>query len=215
MINKMYQLVDQSGNRLNTIFQTGESSISGLLQQQATQIKEVNTQMLNSREVVKKSTEMLKQMEAGVTSARELVETTQTLSDQLVTGANKLEDVGEQLMEASDTFSEETTEYLKANRETVAQIQSIQIQSRQLLNDFAKRFETIDDGLTDIFKEIENGLNNYSTVARESINEYLSKFSEQLTQAASALSSSVEALTDNVEELTEMNEQLTRRQGIR
>ncbi len=208
MTNQMHQLVDQSASRLESIFQTGEVSVSELLKQQADQIKEVNAQMDTSREILEKSREMLKQMEAGVTSAHKLVETTRSLSDQLVTGANTLEDAGERLMEASDAFSEETAEYLKANRETTEQIQNMQIQSRQLLNDFSTRFETIDAGLKSIFEEIEEGLTGYSTTARDSINMYLNQFSEQLTQASAKLAGSVEALEEIVEELIDMIDRL-------
>ena len=209
MTNQMHQLVDQSASRLESIFQTGQMSVSELLKQQDDQIKEVNAQMATSREVLEKSTEMLEQMEAGVTSAHKLVATTRTLSDQLVTAANTLEDGGERLMEASDAFSEETAEYLKANRETIAQLQSMQLQSQQLLNDFSTRFETIDAGLKSIFKEIEEGLTGYSTTARDSINTYLNGFSDQLTQASTALAGSVSALDDSVEELTDMADRLT------
>ncbi len=208
MTNQMHQLVDQNASRLESVFQTGQTSVSKLLKQQAAQIKEVNAQMDTSREILEKSREMLKQMETGVTSAQELVATTRTLSDQLVTAANTLEDGGERLMEASDAFSEETTEYLKANRETTEQIQSMQLQSRQLLNDFSTRFETIDAGLKSIFKEIEEGLTGYSTTARDSINTYLNEFSEQLTQASAKLAGSVEALEEIVEELIDMIDRL-------
>ena len=215
MTNQMHQLVDQNASRLESVFQTGQTSVSKLLKQQAAQIKEVNAHMDTSREILEKSREMLKQMETGVTSAQELVATTRTLSGQLVTGANTLEDAGERLMEASDTFSEETAEYLKANRETIEQIQSMHLQSLQLLNDFSKRFETIDAGLKSIFEEIEEGLKNYSTTASDSINTYLNKFSDQLTQASTALAGSVSALDDSVEELTDMTNRLTRWRGNR
>ncbi|RKU21196.1 hypothetical protein C6503_04990 [Candidatus Poribacteria bacterium] len=215
MTNQMHQLVDQNASRLESVFETGQTSVSELLKQQADQIKEVNAQMDTSREILEKSREMLKQMEAGVTSAHELVATTQTLSDQLVTAANTLEDGGERLIEASDAFSEETAEYLNANRETIEQIQSMQLQSRQLLNDFSTRFETIDAGLKSIFEEIEEGLTNYSTTASDSINTYLNKFSDQLTQASTALAGSVLALDDSVEELTDMADRLTRQRGNR
>ena len=213
--NRMNQLVDQSASHLEGVFQTGKISVGELLKQQADQIKAVNAHMDASQEILEKSREMLKQMETGVTSAHELVTTTRTLSDQLVTAANTLEDGGERLMEASDAFSEETTEYLKANRETIEQIQSMQLQSRQLLNDFSTRFETIDAGLKSIFEEIEEGLTNYSTTASDSINTYLNKFSDQLTQASAALAGSVSALDDSVEELTDMADRLTRQRGNR
>ena len=213
MTNQMHQLVDQNASRFESVFETGKTSVSELLKQQADQIKEVNAQLDTSREILEKSKEMLEQMETGVTSAHKLVATTRTLSDQLVTAANTLEDGGERLMEASETFSEETSEYLTANRETIEQIQSMQLQSRQLLNDFSTRFETIDAGLKSIFEEIEEGLTNYSTTASDSINTYLNKFSDQLTQASTALAGSVSALDDSVEELTDMADRLTRQRG--
>ena len=209
MITQMNQLLGQSATRLNGIFQTGERSVKELLKQQADQIKNVNAQIANSREILEKSREVLKQMETGVTSAHELVATTRTLSDQLVTAANTLEDGGERLMEASDAFSEETAEYLESNRETIKQIQSMQLQTRQLLNDFSTRFETIDAGLKSIFEEIEGGLTNYSTTTRDSINTYLGDFSKHLTDASAALAGGVEALTENVHELTDMIEKQT------
>lgn len=215
MITQMNQLLGQSATRLEGIFQTGELSVKELLKQQADQIKEVNAQMDTSQKILEKGREMLKQMETGVTSAHELVATTGTLSDQLVTAANTLEDEGKRLMEASDAFSKGTTEYLTANRETIEQIQSMQLQSRQLLNDFSTRFETIDAGLKNIFEEIEAGLTNYSTTASDSINTYLNEFSDQLTQASTALASSVSALDDSVEELTDMADGLTRQRRNR
>lgn len=206
--NQMHQLVNQSASRLESIFQIGESSISALFQQQENQSKEMNAQVTNSRKVLEKSTEMLQQMEASVTSAHKLVETTRTLSDQLVTTANTLEDGGERLMEASDAFSEETAKYLTANRETIEQIQSMQLQARQLLNDFSTRFETIDAGLKSIFEEIEEGLTGYSTTASDSINTYLNEFSDQLTQASAKLAGGVEALEEIVQELIDMIDRL-------
>ena len=213
--NQMHQLVNQSASRLESIFKTGESSISDLFQQQENQSREMNAQVTNSRKVLEKSTEMLQQMEASITNAHKLVETTRTLSGQLITAANTLEDGGERLMEASEAFNEEISEYLTANRETIKQIQSMQLQSRQLLNDFSTRFETIDAGLKSIFEEIEEGLTNYSMTASDSINTYLSKFSDQLTQASTALAGSVSALDDSVEELTDMADRLTRQRRNR
>lgn len=213
--NRMNQLVDQSASHLEGIFQTGKISVGELLKQQADQIKEVNAHMDTSQEILEKGREMLEQMETGLTSAHKLIATTRTLSDQLVTAANTLEDGGERLMEASDAFSEETSEYLTANRETIEQFQSMQLQSQQLLNSFSTRFETIDAGLKSIFEEIEEGLTGYSTTARDSINTYLNDFSDQLTQASTALAGSVSALGDSVEELTDMADRLTHQRGNR
>ena len=204
----MYRLMAESTTRLDSIFKSGEAGVSALLQQQENQIKEVNAQIANSRETLEKSGEILQQIDASVNSIRKVTEDTQTLSELLITSADRIEDVSEQLAEASDTFNEENAKYLAVNKETTQQLQSVQTQSRQLLNDFSQRFETINTGLRGIFKEIEVGLSNYSATTRESINTYLVRFSEHFTQASEALAGGVEALEESVAELIDMIDQL-------
>ena len=212
---QMQQLVEQSADRLDKTFQAGEQRVSTLLQQQVEQIKAVNNQITNSRDTLAKGREMLEEMNTSVISVRQLIEKTETLSGQLTKGADQLERAGKNLTLASNAFNEENATYLEANRKTTGQLQETFVQSQRLLNDFAQRFQTIDDGLQGIFAEIEKGLNTYATTSRESISQYLGDFSNQLTLASAALAGSVKALTDVVEELTDMNEQLTRRRGNR
>lgn len=209
--DKMQQLVNQAATRLGESVQGAEKSINILLQQQDNQIEAFNAQILNSQETLISSREMLKQMNTSVTSIHRLIETTEALSGQLMKGTTQLESAGEHLTEASEAFNRENEKYLTTNRETTQQIQA----AVEHLNDSVQRFQTIDDGLRGIFAEIEKGLNNYATTSRESINQYLSDFSDQLAQASRALSGSVEALTDIVEDVTDMNERLARRGGNR
>ena len=206
MTQQMRELVDHSANRLDDIFRSGEQSVSTLLQQQGEQIKAINAQLGNSQETLTKGRDMLEQVNTSVTSIHQMIETTQTLSSQLMLGANRLETAGQRLTQASSVFNQENENYLEANRETIAQLQGTLVQSRELLNNFAQRFQTIDTGLQDIFSEIQRGLTEYATTSRSSINEYLSAFSTQLTSAANALAGSVEALGDNVEVLNDMVE---------
>ena len=213
--DQMQQLVDQAATRLGESVQGAEKSINTLLQQQGDQIKAFNAQITNSQETLTRGREMLEQMNASVTSVRQIIETTQAFSRQLTTGANRLESVGQQLAQASNTFNQENEKYLVANRETTRQLQETFVQSQRLLNNFAQRFQTIDAGLNGIFSEINTGLNSYTTTSRESINMYLGDFSNQLTKASEALAGSVEALRDVVGELTDMNGRLTRRRGNR
>ena len=205
------QLVEQSARRLESILKAGEQSVRTLLSQQGDQIRAINDQIANSQETLVRGRDMLEQMNTSVTSVRQMIETTQTLSSQLMLGADRLETAGQQLTLASRAFNQENQNYLAANRETIEQLQGTLVQSRELLNDFAQRFQTIDDGLQSIFSEIQSGLTNYSTTTRDSINEYLSAFPTQLSNAATALAGSVEALGENVDILNDMIEGFRRR----
>ena len=215
MANRMRKLVEQSADRLDKVFQTGEQSVSTLLRQQGAQIQAVNAQIANSQETLEKGREMLEAMGTSLTSVRQLLETINGLSARLMTGAAQLESAGKNLTQASTAFNEENEKYLSGNRETIAELQRVLGQSRQLLNDLAQRFKTIDDGLQSIFVEIEKGLTTYSTTAKESINTYLSEFSGQLSSAATALAGSIQALNEVVDELTDTAERLTRWRGGR
>lgn len=211
MTKRMRELVDHSAIRLDNIFKGGEQSISTLLQQQDKQTETINAQLDNWQQTLTKGRETLERMDTSVTSVRQLIEITETLSGQLMKGVTQIESAGQSLTRSSEAFNQENEKYLIANRETTNQIQHILGESQQLLKDSVQRFQTIDNGLQGIFAEIERGLNEYATTTRESINMYLSDFSNHLTQASAALAGSVEALGENVEILNEMIERLPRR----
>ena len=185
---------------MRELFQDVEQSVGTLLQQQDEQIEAINVQLDNSQATLTRGREMLEQMNASITSVSQLIETTKALSGDLTTGADQLKSAGKQLAQASNAFNQENEKYLTANRETTKQIQNALGVSQQLLKDF----QTINNELKGIFTQIEQGLNTYATISRESINTYLKEFSDQLTQASVSLASSIEALHKTVEELTEM-----------
>lgn len=207
--DRMRQLVEHSADRFDESVKDLEQSVDELLQRQHGQIEAVNAQISKSEDTITKSREMLEQMSESVTSVRQLIETTRGFSRQLSAGSAQIESAGKELTQASNLFKEENEKYIVANRETTKQIQDSLVQSKQLLNDFARQFQVIDSGLKNIFVEIERGLKDYADTTKGHIEQYLSTFSVQLTNAASALSGSVEALNESVEDLTEMNE-LTR-----
>ena len=205
------QLVEQSAGRLESILKAGEQSVSALLNQQGDQIRAINDQIANSQETLARGRDMLEQMNTTVTSVREMIETTQTLSSRLMLGADRLETAGRQLTLASSAFNQENENYLSANRETTQQLQGTLVQSRELLNDFAQRFQTIDAGLQGIFSEIQRGLDAYASVSNETITSYLGDFSSLVTNAVNSLAVSIEALRGLVEELSDSIERFRRR----
>ena len=206
MTKRMRELFEQTANQLGESLQDIEKNVRTLLQQQVEQIEAINAQLNNSQDTLTKGQEMLEQMNTSVKNIQQLIETTERLSGQLMAGAKQIEGAGQGLTNASEVFNRENEKYLTANRETMEQIQA----AVGHLNDSVQRFQTIDDGLRGIFAEIEKGLHIYATTSRESINQYLSSFSDQLAQASRHLSGSVEALTETVEEVTDMNERLAR-----
>ncbi len=209
--NKMSELINQTTERLSGTVHDAEKSIETLLQQQKEQTEVFNAQITNSKETLESGQEMLAEMKGSVSSVRLIIEEAQSFSGQLTTGANQLEKAGLQLMQAGAEFNEENEKYLTSNRKTIQQLQNLHEQTQQLLHNSTQRFETIDGGLQSIFSQIETGLNTYAVSSRETINTYLSDFSDQLAKAATALAQSVEALNEVVQEAIDANEQLSQR----
>ena len=179
-----------------------------LLQLQDDRIETINAQLTNSQTILDKGREMFEQIDDSITSVRELIETTRILSGTLKVGTDQLEIAGKQLIRASNMFNNENEIYLRANRETTEQIQGTLEQSKQLLNDFTQNFQVIDNSLNGIFEEIGKGLNAYADITRESIDNYLETFSEQLANASNSLASSINALKENVVILNDIIDQL-------
>ena len=190
---QLSELVDRSAARLNEIFQTGERSLGALVEKQSMQSEAISLQLDASREFLVEGREILQQMNSSVTNVRQMIETMQGFSEQLNEGAARIDDAGQRLTRASDTFNEENKRYFAANLETTQKLQEI-----------AQRFQVIDKGLSEIFAEIQRGLNNYAVSTRESINRYLGEFSDQLASASAALANSVDGLSEVVEEFREM-----------
>ena len=83
-------------------------------------------------------------------------------------------------------------------------------ESQTVMSNFSDKFEIIDGGLTNIFSQIQEGLNEYAITTRDSVNKYLGDFSTQLRDASSALAGSVEALSETVTVLEGTGEEVER-----
>ncbi len=210
MIKQIRKSVNETTERLNNIFEKGEESIRILLDKQGELIKAIDTPISKSQETLEKGNNLLEKMNTSLNTTNDMIVTMQAFSDQLKGSAATLKTAGENLTEASNAFNQHNTEYLAANRDTNQQIQKSLQQSQQLLNEFANKFEKIESGLQDIFKEINKGLIEYSTTTHDSMGKSLGEFSKHLADAADALAGSVSALKISVEELSDMIEQCSR-----
>ena len=222
--NQRLAYMDEFLQRSAQTLQDVQQSAGTLLQLQNEQIEAINNQLIHSRATLARGRDMLQEMNASIKNVHQITNTMQIVSQKLTEGAEKIEGAGQQLNRAGVAFNEGNQNALIVIRETADRIQNILNRSHPLLKDFTRSFEiiynrldrnfqnfqAIDEGLNGIFVEIEHGLNNYADTTRETINKYLTDFSEQLGQASEALAGNVKILKDSVEELTEMNEnQLT------
>lgn len=203
----MKEEVEASAKAFGENIRVLREDVSKLLEQQAQQAQQVNSLIANSHEVMERGQGLVKQMGESTAQVNAIMNNAQELSRLLVISARRLDKAGDKLAEISISFAQENEKYLAGNRETIQQIQKSLGSAQQILSDFSSKFRTIEEGLSGIFGEIQQGLTAYAVSTRESINKYLDEFSQQLAQTAGNLASSIEALQENVESLNDMLEQ--------
>jgi uncharacterized protein YoxC len=99
--------------------------------------------------------------------------------------------------------------WLHAEKETLGELTAAVRDMKELSSQYVQQYGTIQNGLKDIFGELEEGLSAYQNTTRESINNYLSSFSKNLQTATNALSGTVLALDEGFEDLHEVLDKLS------
>lgn len=77
-------------------------------------------------------------------------------------------------------------------------------------DEYAEKFEVVRQGLTQIFSQIQEGLKNYSTTVRTSIQQYLDAYSKNLTETTSNLAAAIELQGEIAEMLAESASKIRR-----
>lgn len=135
------------------------------------------------------------------TSLKETLTRLRQMSEMLEQAADRTQDASEALQASTTQFQEHQQEWLNAEKETLDELEHALGDMRNLSSEYVQQFETIRNGLEDIFGEIEQGLSNYQHTTKESIDNYLSSLAENLQTATNAMNGTVTALDESFEEL--------------
>lgn len=119
--------------------------------------------------------------------------------------------------EAQLKFAQHSNEFLKNNASTIEEIQKSLKQAKELSTEYSSKFEIIEKGLQGIFQQINTGLEDYRDTVGESVESFLGKYTEALTNTAKSLADAANTQqgiqTELLEELTEQLDKLNRNFG--
>ncbi|MGY6741666.1 MAG: MotA/TolQ/ExbB proton channel family protein [Cecembia sp.] len=113
--------------------------------------------------------------------------------------------------EAQLKFAQQSDEFLKNNASTIEEIQKSLKQAKELSTEYSSKFEIIEKGLQGIFQQINTGLEDYRDTVGESVESFLGKYTEALTNTAKSLSGAASKQEEILEELTEQLSKLQNR----
>jgi len=188
-----------------------QKNVAELLDRQSNNVQIVDNLIANAEDILKQGSALANSMNTTIGTVRETIGQIQTVSQQFTDSAKTLKLSGENLQYSTEEFALQNAEYLTANRETLEKMLQSQAESEKLLSVFADKFTVIENGLGGIFNQVNQGLNSYAAITRETINNYLRDFSTQLAEASKQLAGSVEALGENMEDLADTFSSVRRR----
>lgn len=138
------------------------------------------------------------------------VESFSNVQVELNSASSQLKIITDNVLSSSDSFkeaqlnfSQHSNEFLKNNAETILEIQNSLSLAKELSSDYSQKFEVIEIGLQEIFSQIGTGLKDYRDTVGESMESFLGKYTEALTNTAKSLSGAASKQEDILEELTD------------
>ena len=151
----------------------------------------------------------------------ETVSSFSKVQGELNSASGQLKSITENVLSSSNSFKEaqlkfaqHSNEFLKNNASTIEEIQKSLKQAKELSMEYSSKFEIIEKGLQGIFQQISTGLEDYRNTVGESVESFLGKYTEALTNTAKSLADAANTQqgiqTELLDELTEQIDKLNR-----
>lgn len=214
MITKLAVASEQMGTFLNGIMANVSESVQSSMKSITDDISNKQTDLMALQESTMTETEkLLAQFNTGLErleKMNEYITGTMNIFQQAqgqITGSTAhLQSITSDMKIATEVFHKAQNEYTgnmtELQKQTQLAIDSVVTlidDSGQLSKDYVEKFETIKNGLSVIFAQIQKGLTEYSQTMQASTQKYLEQYSMNLTKTTDALAGTIERQSDIAE----------------
>lgn len=100
-------------------------------------------------------------------------------------------------------YTEKLSQLQLSSQRGIEKVEEMLVNSGQMTEEYAKKFELIKHGLAGIFGQLQTGLTEYSRTVQATTQKYLDQYSSSLTQTTDALASTIQQQNEVVEMLNE------------
>ncbi len=101
-------------------------------------------------------------------------------------------------------YTEKLNAFRVSSQQGMEKIEELLVNSGEMSEEYARKFEIIKDGLSSIFSQLQTGLKEYSRTVQSTTQKYLDQYTTNLTQTTDALSSTIQQQNEVVEMLNEI-----------
>ena len=203
-INREQKILDQVNNNLAESVKQMEDMI--LVQESYT--SQLNSLLKSTSEVVQDEKTLLDKIYTSNELMANITNRFESISFSLEKNTEKVEASSNHLESSLQSIKNQFNQMSDFNETFLEQISVVLSSNQEILHDYISKFEIIKTGLNGIFAEVEEGLTRYSSVVKDSINDYLSEFATQLTTASEKLAGSIETLDEFFETISDKLEEV-------
>lgn len=229
MTVSLQQTIDKVATKLETSMQSITNELSDkqieILALQEETMKEVRKIILELSETSKTATEkVLLQTDSLLSRFNSSIERVNTTNESVAGTMNLFQQAQNNIMGTtshlqvvSGDMKNATELFRKGQSDYIINVEKMQSETKNRLDDimdvlasagdtteeYAQKFEIIRSGLGQIFTQIQNGLTEYSSSVRTSLQKYLEVYSANLTNTTDALASTIQQQNEMVEMLVD------------
>lgn len=154
-------------------------------------------------DVITKATEFIGGFAEEAEKMSSSIKDYQYLIEKITETGDMLQSSSEKLSQSVQLNNEYNLKTAETNRQLTENFQKQLEEITRLNHDHLKNYELIQESITEVFKGIDEGLNNYRSHTVQTLNDYLGEFSNKLSKASIALSGSIDELNEGLDGLNE------------
>lgn len=109
----------------------------------------------------------------------------------------------EQFNLAQAEYTTKINEMQRNSQQSIEDIIKMMNDTGEMSQDYVEKFETIKDGIANIFAQLQSGLTEYSRTVQATTQKYLEQYSSKLTETTDALSSTIQSQMEIAEMLAD------------
>jgi type I site-specific restriction endonuclease len=165
--------------------------------------EETNKALAQSIEVVKAAEDFVRNFADEATKMSSSISRYQFLIESLNETGKNLNLSSVKINEAVGLIGDYNQKSVDSNRILTESFEKQLQQITSMNQEHIQNYNTIKESLNEVFEGIDRGLTGYRDHTSESINKYLSEFSDKLSKASAALSGSISELHEGLEGLND------------
>lgn len=204
----MHQEVENTLHRFGTLIQSLPTTMRTMVDHHAQTIHALQGFLVHWDTLLQKSTEISEDMNTAIHTLHDTLQKLEKLSEHFMDTAHILQTSSDNLQTSLEQLTQQSQVFLTSNQHTLEQLGSLLTQTQEVASDFVHKFQIIQDGLGNVFSELQEGLSRYQETTRDSLNDYLAQFTEGFAQAVPPLLAGIQELGEVVEEILEIRRDL-------